>query len=622
LGWILISTILVFATGAMSDDARKMYTDLFGEMEKEVLATASKKDDVEMAKVLLDSIKSLEDKQELKILVLTRACDLATAAGDMETASQAIELLIKTAPDNRLQWEQKRLDICRTRYNASRGEARKTAGAAYVAQMLKVGDAALQAGKSKEAIAGYQKAYMMARANRLPEAESIRERMKEITAEAARFLRLEQLKAQLEAKPDDPEIQKNLAMEYVLVLDDPPGAMKILKNVEDLELTTYLEYAAKPANQLGADECFELAEWYRGLCNNASSAKKKTAAGRSALYYSGFLALYEKKDVKRLKARHELKTMEKLAGPDSVRAAAAKFSSNLLPNGSFDTGGLSSWQLSAKAKSRVALKAGAGTGSSNGVEINFPYGALLSAPLAVKVGGEDTLRLKVLKAAASRPIVARARVLAGGKAFGAAYLTLGPKNPLAKDASIVIPFRAIADSIQVEVSSLGAGKGSIIVDDVILAPLSGPAGPPVFLDDLKPLKVRVGYPKTGNPGYHGDLGYSGKRVSLNGHGTKHSLSLHPATRSDSYTRYDIGGKARVFRATAMINDGSRSATSLTCRVVGDGKQLWRSRPNKIAADPESCEVDVSGVKSLEFFVDCPGSYVNAHAVWWEARLLK
>jgi hypothetical protein len=241
--------------------------------------------------------------------------------------------------------------------------------------------------------------------------------------------------------------------------------------------------------------------------------------------------------------------------------------------------------------------------------------------VAVKVGGEYTLRISVLNATARTPLVARARVLAGGRSFGAAYLTIGPKNPLAKDASIVVPFRAISNSIQVEVSALGARKGSIIVDDIVLSPLPGPGvKSPVYLDDLKPLKVRVGYKIAG---YHGELGYAPVRVSLNGHNTKHALSLHPGTRSDSYIRYDIGGNAKVFRATAMINDDRpKCTTPLTFRVVGDGRELWRSRPNRITADVESCEVDVMGLKSLELFVDCPGPYNCAHAVWWEARLLK
>jgi hypothetical protein len=487
--------------------------------------------------------------------------------------------------------------------------------------MLRVGEATLQEENFKEAMAGYQKAYMIAKANRLPEVESIRMRLDEIRAEAEKRRKFEQLQASLKANPDDPALQKSLAMEYVLVLDDPAGAMKILKQGVDPELRTHLENAAKPVEELEADACFKLAEWYKNLCKNTSSSKKRTAAGRAVRYFSRFLSIYEKKDLKKLMARRELERMEKQAEPAAVSSFSGRFQAGLLPNGSFDAGGLSSWQTPVKAKGRVALKRGAGTGSSNGVELSFPHGALVSAPVTVKIGGEYTIRLRVLKAAIVGPLVARARVLAGGKAFGASYLTLGTAKPLPRDASIVVPFRAIAGSIQVEISALGAGKGSIIVDDVMLAAAAGRYGrSTVFLDDLKPLKVRVGFPRAA---YHGDLGYEGKRVSLNGHGTKHALSLHPATRGDSYTSYDIGGNAKVFRATAMINDDHPSCTTpIIFRVIGNGKELWRSRPNRIAADPESFEVAVPGVKTLELFVDCPGSYVCAHAVWWEARLLK
>jgi hypothetical protein len=56
-------------------------------------------------------------------------------------------------------------------------------------------------------------------------------------------------------------------------------------------------------------------------------------------------------------------------------------------------------------------------------------------------------------------------------------------------------------------------------------------------------------------------------------------------------------------------------------VLGDGRLLWKSKSVDAARVVQECEVGVAGVDVLELRVDCPGSYVNAQAVWLEPRVL-
>ncbi len=55
------------------------------------------------------------------------------------------------------------------------------------------------------------------------------------------------------------------------------------------------------------------------------------------------------------------------------------------------------------------------------------------------------------------------------------------------------------------------------------------------------------------------------------------------------------------------------------RIVGDGKELWKSRPIQKVKDSEKFSVDVSGVKQLELYADCPSTW-GAHSVWLDPQL--
>lgn len=74
---------------------------------------------------------------------------------------------------------------------------------------------------------------------------------------------------------------------------------------------------------------------------------------------------------------------------------------------------------------------------------------------------------------------------------------------------------------------------------------------------------------------------------------------------------------------AAINDSAwgRTATALTFRVLGDGRELWKSKPLNEAGSSEPFDVSIVGVDRLELFVDCPGPYDYGHGVWLDPRVV-
>jgi len=99
------------------------------------------------------------------------------------------------------------------------------------------------------------------------------------------------------------------------------------------------------------------------------------------------------------------------------------------------------------------------------------------------------------------------------------------------------------------------------------------------------------------------------------------LLMHSFENGFSHAAFRLGKRYRRFRGAAAINDTAKglTATALTFRIVGDGRELWKSSPLKETGSSEAFDVDIAGVDKLELFVDCPGGGYNALGCWLEPR---
>ena len=146
----------------------------------------------------------------------------------------------------------------------------------------------------------------------------------------------------------------------------------------------------------------------------------------------------------------------------------------------------------------------------------------------------------------------------------------------------------------------------------------------VFLSNMKPTQVKVGY---GEFGRAGNLGYEGRRIVVSGVHFPNAISTHPPTRGKSRVVYALGKRFNRFQARAALNDSvlhkgqKRCATPITFVVIGDGKPLWTSKPMAFPRQPQAIDVEVTGVEQLALEVRCNGSYGCAHAVWLEPQLI-
>jgi hypothetical protein len=156
-----------------------------------------------------------------------------------------------------------------------------------------------------------------------------------------------------------------------------------------------------------------------------------------------------------------------------------------------------------------------------------------------------------------------------------------------------------------------------------------------YLSDMDAFDVKVAegrFRNKGNLGYgDGDPRYGNGRITVNGRQSPNGLSMCPDSNTHAGAKYRLGRAARTFLASVALNDSAgapgrppgdgRIPTPLTFLVLGDGRLLWKSKPVDTARRVQECEVGVAGVEVLELRVDCPGSCVNAQAVWLEPRVL-
>jgi hypothetical protein len=113
------------------------------------------------------------------------------------------------------------------------------------------------------------------------------------------------------------------------------------------------------------------------------------------------------------------------------------------------------------------------------------------------------------------------------------------------------------------------------------------------------------------------------KVMFDGAVSPHGFYLHPPSHGSSHVTYDLKDGDRYFKTGVAIADevGKGSWSNLTFKVIGDGKTLWESEPMKQTRHMQTCGITIAWVKKLTLWVDCPGRYEFAHAIWIEPQIL-
>ena len=294
-------------------DTASDYETVFGSEAKKVAASGAKADDAAFAAKLIKSAEKLSASPAMQILLYEKACQFGAASpAGCETALKALGLLEKAVPDKKDQWQQRKFDIVKLRYDKSYGAAKKTAGYPYMEMLEALADAHVEEGKGAEAKKLYSRAIMVAKYIKSDRVETILAKSRRANAVVAQQIKLKSLQARLKKDAGNTKVRKELILLYVVGLDNPTEAAKYITDDIDEVTRTYVPLAAKKLDGLNEAICMELGDWYyRTLSKNASAAGKPVVLKRAKGYYEQFAELHTKKDLQSLRVETALESIEK-----------------------------------------------------------------------------------------------------------------------------------------------------------------------------------------------------------------------------------------------------------------------------------------------------------------------
>ncbi|MDP6636412.1 MAG: discoidin domain-containing protein [Phycisphaerae bacterium] len=319
---IVICLTLGACVGAsQAASTEEKFDTLFGESVQKVTRTSSPKDDAELANAFLKACEMLADEPELKILIYERTASFgAKDPAGHKAASKAVDMLVKTVPDRKVEWETLRLSIHKVRYAKARRADRSQAAKGYIDQCIVLARAHTAAGDTSKASILYRQALLLARTYDKDRAATITADLRAAAARVSILKRRKSLHAKLNATPDDSETRQQLVMLELLELDDPSAAGKLLNEEMDNYLRTCIPLAAQPVDKTPETSCMDLGKWYEQLLAKSKTiAARTTAIKRASAYYRQFLAVHEEKDMNAMRAGIALKRLEAQAAKLGIR---------------------------------------------------------------------------------------------------------------------------------------------------------------------------------------------------------------------------------------------------------------------------------------------------------------
>lgn len=134
----------------------------------------------------------------------------------------------------------------------------------------------------------------------------------------------------------------------------------------------------------------------------------------------------------------------------------------------------------------------------------------------------------------------------------------------------------------------------------------------VFLSDARWTKAEVSWGKVSRNRYSFNEGrWEGMLLKLNGVVFDKGLYAH----SKSEFIFPLGGKWKTFSATIGLRDGASDQGSAIFRIMGDGKELFRSKLLR-PGQTQTLRVSIAGIQRLELHAaGGEGHNHNSWAIW-------
>ncbi|HWE96322.1 MAG TPA: NPCBM/NEW2 domain-containing protein [Tepidisphaeraceae bacterium] len=165
------------------------------------------------------------------------------------------------------------------------------------------------------------------------------------------------------------------------------------------------------------------------------------------------------------------------------------------------------------------------------------------------------------------------------------------------------------------------GLGKLKAEKELAALNEGIPAPPVYLSEIKELSVEGIVQEREWTLAKNVLNSNNIPLAMSGVSYTHGLGFNPGDGHTVRIAYSIEHRYRRFTGVVGVNDtGGGFEAILTFKILGNGKELWKSRPCREAGKAQSYDVDVTGVDRLEIVVECPGTARGACVAWADPKL--
>ncbi|MDP6634098.1 MAG: LamG domain-containing protein [Phycisphaerae bacterium] len=316
---VIVSAVMLgLAAGiVVAETAEESFKSLFGEQIRGVSATAGFADDVKLAGEIVQVASTSELPDKLLTVMYNTAFDLASRSPiGYDVAQKAMTLLSKAVPAQEIKCSQKTLTLSLKRLQKARKTAdRKVLAVPYIQDLMRTSNLLARSGNFDLSLTYSRKALATAISFKLSNIADIRTYNSELMVRRSAAKRRELLEKKLKADPDDVDSRKKLIEIYLVDLDDPAAAGKLVNADCDEMLQTYVALAVKPITELKVSTLGEIGAWYLQFADKATGSPKVAMLRRTEGYYLRFLEVYTAKDAKRLKV---------MLGLASVRRKLAK----------------------------------------------------------------------------------------------------------------------------------------------------------------------------------------------------------------------------------------------------------------------------------------------------------
>lgn len=307
----LLLGILVLPAVATAQTATEVFDSIYGADLKKVSGSPDTRDDLALAERMLDDIRSGKIDAQAAALLCGKGFDLAMKdPGGNETAVAMMQELLARKPDQKAPCLEKIADVREKAFRLTPQAFRLEAGETLIDSLIEAAEADVKAGQKAQAGQMLDRALSTGGAIGSLRLSGLREWRRRLQAEESNARRKARLQAQIKEFPADHAARADLVRLCLIEMDDSAEARKYLEDASQESWKTYLPLACAAPDSLAEAACLEVADWYRGLADNASAAGKLAMLVRAKGYYEQYLRMHTDADLGHSKAALALQKID------------------------------------------------------------------------------------------------------------------------------------------------------------------------------------------------------------------------------------------------------------------------------------------------------------------------